>query len=257
MKTAIGIFTVLFFSPLSASLAAPPKKPFTCTSERPPTVTVYPGQGADGGEEILLVFKTPDEQKWKPAKIQSVKVKDTDGQVNLLLLNYLAQNPTDWTYGPEFKKALLASLKKRLAYWKTKEADKSVSSDDRILITTSVQMNEFLIKKFEKDGDLSKSDMKALITDTLGPFTDYNELIDYEYSEYKNGKFVPQPAKKLSRILPPEFHQTATSTKTGGVFDVKAIGPDFCAPLPLLGARDIPTRTKDDAIQPQNDKAKK
>ncbi|MBX3040148.1 MAG: hypothetical protein KF789_05490 [Bdellovibrionaceae bacterium] len=250
MKMAAGILAALLFCPLSVTLASSPKK-FTCSSERPPTVTIYPGKGADGAEEILLVFKNPREEKWQPVDTRSVKIKDADGQVNLLLLSYLAQNPNDWTYGEDYKKALLASLKKRLAYWKAKEADKSLSSDDKILITTSVQMNEFLIKKAEKDGALNADDLKSLITDTLGPFTDYNEMISYEYSEFKDGKFVPQPKKKLSELLPTDFHKTATSTSKGGTLDLKKIGFDSCAPVPELGLKEqAPAKTTEGAVQP-------
>lgn len=194
---------------------------------KPPTVTIYPGTGTE--EEVQMEFTIPSLIKGTPDQLKRYKIKDKDGSVNIIMLTYLYQNSN--LAPADIDKLLLAALEKRRQYWTTQAKSSGV---DAILAESSLAVNNFILNRNKTN--LSEEDRKQIIKEVLGPITDYDKNMKYEYKDVENGKYVTRPAKHLSDILPPEFYSVATSTSTGGFLkNRKDPGVYTCEYLPALG----------------------
>lgn len=193
----------------------------------PPTVKIFPGTGNE--DEVQVEFTVPSLIKGQPDQLKRYKIKDKDGSVNLILLNYLSQNSD--TPPSDIDALLLAALAKHRQYWESAARDKSV---DQILVENSLAMNKFYAK--EGRTAFSQEERQKLISSVLESFLDYDENLKFEYKDVENGAYVSRPAKRLKDILPAEFYEVAASTKAGGKLkDPKKAGVTTCEFLPVIG----------------------
>lgn len=192
-----------------------------------PTVAIFPGTGTE--DEVQVEFTVPSLIPGKPDQLKRYKIKDKDGSVNLILLNYLARNSD---LAPRnLDELLLAALEKHRNYWESAAKDKSV---DPILVENALAMNKYIAKAGKTT--LTDDERKKILTDVLGPFIDYDTNLKFEYKDVESGRYVSRPAKRLADIFPPEFYDVAVSTSAAGVLkDRSKAGVSTCEYLPVLG----------------------
>src|SRR5690606_9493794 len=108
-------------------------------------------------EEVQVEFTIPSLVKGQPDQIKRYKIKDKDGSVNIVLLNYLYRNSKNPP--SNIDELLVTALEKHRNYWESEDKDKNV---DPILVENSLAMNKFISKSNKTI--LSEDERKKIIT---------------------------------------------------------------------------------------------